>query len=202
MRKGKDPDIDPYLWRMDPDPGGPKTCGTGSGSPTLVSTHSLTVHFKVTFAVPAQPAAERPPWPARARGPSSTAAEKSRKNSSTAEKSRKTSPAAADFRGQRSPDGGCRGGAKQRRSGGGVPEVQEENGSAHPEREGETPAIRVQDQAAHSPRGWYVNTWAHYTSGIRQQGICNICLQECNIIHATNFVAYRLSYLFYCIQFS
>jgi hypothetical protein len=33
MRKGKDPDPDPYLWLMDsnPDPGGPKT----SGSPTL-----------------------------------------------------------------------------------------------------------------------------------------------------------------------
>ncbi len=37
MRKGKDPD--PYLWLMDPDPGGPKTCGSrgsrsgfGSGS--------------------------------------------------------------------------------------------------------------------------------------------------------------------------
>ncbi len=36
MRKGKDPDpvSDPYLWLMDPDtdPGGPKTCGSGSGS--------------------------------------------------------------------------------------------------------------------------------------------------------------------------
>jgi hypothetical protein len=31
MRKGKDPD--PYLCLMNPDPGGPKTCG--SGSPTL-----------------------------------------------------------------------------------------------------------------------------------------------------------------------
>jgi hypothetical protein len=30
--KGKDPD--PYLWLMDRDPGGPKTCG--SGSPTLI----------------------------------------------------------------------------------------------------------------------------------------------------------------------
>jgi hypothetical protein len=29
MRKGKDPDpdLDPHLWLMDPDPGGPKTCG-------------------------------------------------------------------------------------------------------------------------------------------------------------------------------
>ncbi len=36
MRKGKDPEPDPYLWLMDPDPGGPKTCGScGSGSPTL-----------------------------------------------------------------------------------------------------------------------------------------------------------------------
>ncbi len=25
MRKGKDPDPDPYLWLMDPDPGGTKT---------------------------------------------------------------------------------------------------------------------------------------------------------------------------------
>ncbi len=37
MRKGKDPDSeldpDPYLWLMDPDPGGTKTCG--SRSPTL-----------------------------------------------------------------------------------------------------------------------------------------------------------------------
>ncbi len=32
MRKGKDPEPDPYLWPMDPDPGGPKTCGSGSGS--------------------------------------------------------------------------------------------------------------------------------------------------------------------------
>jgi len=36
MRKGKDPEPDsvPYLWLMDPDPGGPKTsgsCGSGSG---------------------------------------------------------------------------------------------------------------------------------------------------------------------------
>jgi hypothetical protein len=39
MRKGKDPD--PYRWLMDPDPGGPKTCGScesGSGSPTLFTT--------------------------------------------------------------------------------------------------------------------------------------------------------------------
>ena len=33
MRKGKDPE--PDLRQMNPDPGGPKTCG--SGSPTLVS---------------------------------------------------------------------------------------------------------------------------------------------------------------------
>ncbi len=39
----KDPDPDPYLWLMDPYPGGPKTCGSGgsrsgfaSGSGTLV----------------------------------------------------------------------------------------------------------------------------------------------------------------------
>ncbi len=34
----KDPDPDPYLWLVDPDPGGPKTCGSGgswSGSALL-----------------------------------------------------------------------------------------------------------------------------------------------------------------------
>ncbi len=42
MRKGKDTesDPDPYLSLIDPDPGGPKTCGSrsgsGSGSPTLL----------------------------------------------------------------------------------------------------------------------------------------------------------------------
>ncbi len=40
MRKGKDPEPDPYFWLVDskPDPGGPKTCGScgpRSGSPTL-----------------------------------------------------------------------------------------------------------------------------------------------------------------------
>ncbi len=44
MRKGKDqePDPDPHLLLVDPDPGGPKTCGScgsgscsGAGSPTL-----------------------------------------------------------------------------------------------------------------------------------------------------------------------
>jgi hypothetical protein len=34
MKKGKDPDS--YLLLMDPDPGGPKKCGSGSGSLTLV----------------------------------------------------------------------------------------------------------------------------------------------------------------------
>ncbi len=28
----KNPDPDPYLWLVDPDPGGPKTCGSGSGT--------------------------------------------------------------------------------------------------------------------------------------------------------------------------
>jgi hypothetical protein len=46
MRKVKDPqldpDQDPYLLLMDPDPGGPKTCGScGSGSPTLVSSYAV-----------------------------------------------------------------------------------------------------------------------------------------------------------------
>ncbi len=37
MRKGKDPDPDPYLWLTDPDPWGPKTWGSGgSGWPTLL----------------------------------------------------------------------------------------------------------------------------------------------------------------------
>jgi hypothetical protein len=36
MRKGKDPDTDPYLWLIDTDPGGPETYEScGSGSPTL-----------------------------------------------------------------------------------------------------------------------------------------------------------------------
>jgi hypothetical protein len=33
MRKGKDPDPDPYLCVTDPNPWGPKTCGFRSGSP-------------------------------------------------------------------------------------------------------------------------------------------------------------------------
>ncbi len=37
--KKKDPELDPYLSLIVPDPGGPKSCGSGSGSgsPTLVS---------------------------------------------------------------------------------------------------------------------------------------------------------------------
>ncbi len=47
MRKGKDPepDPDPYLWLMDPDPGGPKTCG----SPTLSRTWSDPVRKAETW---------------------------------------------------------------------------------------------------------------------------------------------------------
>ncbi len=46
MRKGKDPDpepdLDPYFWLMDPDLGGPKTCGSWAGwsklaTPSLMS---------------------------------------------------------------------------------------------------------------------------------------------------------------------
>jgi hypothetical protein len=39
MRKGKDPDLYPWLIDRDPDAGGPKTCGSGSGSrsPTLLN---------------------------------------------------------------------------------------------------------------------------------------------------------------------
>ncbi len=36
-----DPDLDPCLWRMDPDPGGPKNA---SGSPTLLPTQNLNVN--------------------------------------------------------------------------------------------------------------------------------------------------------------
>ncbi len=42
----KDPDLDPYIesWLADPDPGGPKTCGScGSGSATLVLYFELEV---------------------------------------------------------------------------------------------------------------------------------------------------------------
>jgi hypothetical protein len=57
MRKKKDlkmdPEPDPYLWLMDPDPGGPKTCGScgsgcgsGSGPTTLLFTKcTLTVKW-------------------------------------------------------------------------------------------------------------------------------------------------------------
>jgi len=31
----KDPDPDPYLWLMDPDPGDPKTCGFGESGARL-----------------------------------------------------------------------------------------------------------------------------------------------------------------------
>jgi len=35
----KDPDLEPHFWLMDPDPGGPKTCGSGgSGSGTILQT--------------------------------------------------------------------------------------------------------------------------------------------------------------------
>jgi hypothetical protein len=45
MRKATDPepDPDPYLWQMDPDPGGPKT--RGSGSPTLIFTQCFLLFF-------------------------------------------------------------------------------------------------------------------------------------------------------------
>ncbi len=33
MRKGKDPDPDPYLWLMDPDPGGPKHADPADPNP-------------------------------------------------------------------------------------------------------------------------------------------------------------------------
>jgi hypothetical protein len=39
LRQGKDPEPDPPISLMDPEPGSPKTCGSGSesGSPTLGS---------------------------------------------------------------------------------------------------------------------------------------------------------------------
>ncbi len=51
MRKGKDPD--PYLWLLDPDPRSPKTCGSGSGSPTLarIMTHEAKVDSQFLFLV-------------------------------------------------------------------------------------------------------------------------------------------------------
>ncbi len=46
MRKGKDPEPDPYLWLM--DPGGPKTCG--SGSPTLpIGTRRRNIKQKIKW---------------------------------------------------------------------------------------------------------------------------------------------------------
>jgi hypothetical protein len=36
MMEGSGAGPDPYLWLMDPDPGGPKTCGSGSGSATML----------------------------------------------------------------------------------------------------------------------------------------------------------------------
>jgi hypothetical protein len=33
MRKGKDPEPDPYLRQLDPDPEGPKTCGPADPDP-------------------------------------------------------------------------------------------------------------------------------------------------------------------------
>jgi hypothetical protein len=42
MRKGKDPDQDPYLGLTDPDPGGPKTCGSGPAPfPTQITESAL-----------------------------------------------------------------------------------------------------------------------------------------------------------------
>jgi hypothetical protein len=43
IRNGKDlgPEQHPYLWLTDSDPGGPKTCGSGSRCPTLVESIKL-----------------------------------------------------------------------------------------------------------------------------------------------------------------
>jgi hypothetical protein len=45
MRKGKDPEPDPYIWLMDPDPGDPKTCRSGRkkiSGPLKINTSELT----------------------------------------------------------------------------------------------------------------------------------------------------------------
>jgi hypothetical protein len=34
---------------MDPDPGGPKPCGSGSGSPTLISYPRQIIHYSEDF---------------------------------------------------------------------------------------------------------------------------------------------------------
>ncbi len=47
MRKGKYPDPDPDLWLMNPDPGGQKTCG--SGSPTLHDFLLIPIKYKSSF---------------------------------------------------------------------------------------------------------------------------------------------------------
>ncbi len=43
MRKGKEPDPDPWLWLMDPDPGAPKTCGSGSPNTGFSPSQTLPV---------------------------------------------------------------------------------------------------------------------------------------------------------------
>ncbi len=50
MREGRDPD--PYLWLIDPDQRGPKTCGSnsGSGSPTLVEVLTWTTSIPLSWS--------------------------------------------------------------------------------------------------------------------------------------------------------
>ncbi len=54
MRKGKDPDPDPYLWLMDliPNQGGPKTFGSGSGSLTRSVVQVLVPVFRIRDVYP------------------------------------------------------------------------------------------------------------------------------------------------------
>jgi hypothetical protein len=48
MRKGKDPD--PYLCLMDTDPGGPKTCGSGSITlPRIADDSFIPLFFIITI---------------------------------------------------------------------------------------------------------------------------------------------------------
>jgi hypothetical protein len=55
MRKGKDPDPDPYLWIIDPDPGGPKTCGIPNSAVFLSRKHKPCFASLYFFTVSSSP---------------------------------------------------------------------------------------------------------------------------------------------------
>ncbi len=46
MRKGKDPEPDPYIWLMDQDPEGPETSGSGEKGKTWSQIRILTSDLK------------------------------------------------------------------------------------------------------------------------------------------------------------